>query len=239
MPELPDAGSGGGRRVGRKAWVVALLLLPLFLFLSACPRTYGWHQRLTMSLDTPDGPVVASVVQRVDVTWFPEWMRVDRTARLTDLTGEALAFDLGGGRILLSILDDGLMTERLFSDQGRRPDVFAEIERRVGQPGRRIPPELVPRFVFLADVSDPAMAVDLPAKDFPAVLGAGYGLDEMTLAITDDPVSFGMVEQLLGADFLANLDRMMNERIADVVPGRADPGSLETLGRWTFMRRRE
>lgn len=219
--------------------MLRFLLLPMFLFLAACSQDFRWHQRLMMTLDTPYGPIVASVVQRVDVTYFPKWMRLDGTSRLTNLTGESLAVDLGGRRVLLSILDDGLMTERMFKDLGRRPEVFAGIEDQVGQPPRPVPDELLPLFVAFTDIGDLTTAVELRARDIPRVFGAEYGLREMTVEITEAPVTLGTVERILGPGFSARLDVLRQQRVADRIAGKADPENRafsEEIGRWTFIR---
>lgn len=212
------------------------LLLPLFLLLAACPQHYRWNQKLTITVDTPDGPVVASVVQRIDVSYIPQWMRVVGGEIQTELRGEGLAVDLGGGRILLSMVGQGAMTERVFDDVDRRPQVFAAIEDQVGQPPRQIPFDLMPPFVSLPDITDPSTASRLLGNDVPRVFGEGYRIRDMKLEITDEPVTTGQVEAIVGKEFFWRLNELQKQRTSDVIAGKADRAFFLTIGRSHFIR---
>lgn len=214
------------------------LLLPLFLLLAACPQHFRWNQKLTITVNTPHGPVVASAVQRVSITYIPKWMSIDGTSRLAELNGESPVVNLGRGRIVLTILDQDFRMESLFNDLGRRPERFRRIQNQVGEPPRliRTTTYLRPSFVSFTDTSDPSTAFEFYGEDFPKVFGPGYTLHDMTLEITDEPVSIGTVERILGPDFFPTLERLVNQRIADRNAGTAGPGYFQTIGRWAFIR---
>lgn len=219
--------------------MIRLLLLPVFLFLAACSQDFGWHQKLTMVIDTPDGPIVASAVQRMHVTYYPKWMRINGTSRLVELTGESPVADLGSGRIVLTILDTDFRMEKMFLDLGQRPEIFARIEDQVGQPPRTIRPKFympLPPFVSFTDISDPSTAFNFRSEDFPKVFGPGYALREMTLEITDEPVTIGTVERMLGLSFFQLHARLRKQWNTDVIAGTASPSYFESIGRSDFIR---
>ena len=229
---LPDA---TGRKGHHRLW---LLLLPLFLLLAACPQHFRWNQKLTITVDTPSGPVVASVVQRMDVTYIPKWMRVVPVEIETELRGEGLAVDLGGGRTLLSKMGEGPVTEKVFKDLGRRPQVYAAIQDQVGEPPRVVRSNSYwrPKFVSLTDISDPSTAFEFYGEDFPKVFGPGYAFREMTLEITDEPVTTGQVEANLGKEFFRRLEEMHEQWRAAVIARETDQVYFPSIARLDFIK---
>lgn len=211
----------GPKPVYRRLWKGLVLLIALPLLYTLSPSWYGWNQKLSMTLDTPNGPLVASTVQQVKVTYLPQWMGLGWSAGpivQTQLKGESLALDLGDGRILLTRLNEGSFAHLVFHDLGRGRERYAAIENQIGQPPRPLPQDLWPDFVTFADRNDPLTAfrilAEVPSgaasdfKDIAEVFGPGYRLREMTLAITEEPVMTGTVERILGQEFLGTLDQI-------------------------------
>ena len=207
--------------------MIALLIALPFL-LSACPSWYGWNQKLSMTLDTPNGPLVASTVQQVKVTYLPKWMGLGWATGPSvkmQLRGESLAVDLGDGRILLTLLNEGSLAHLVFHDLGDGRERYAAIENQIGHPPRPLERNFRPEFVSFVDRNDPLTAfrilAEVPAgkksdfKDVTEVFGPGYRLREMTLAITDEPVTTGNVERVLGQDFLAALEQIHKLDLAE------------------------
>lgn len=211
----------GPKPVNRRLWKVIALLIALPLLYTLSPSWFGWNQKLSMTLDTPNGPLVATTVQQVKVTYLPQWMGLGRTTGPTvksQLKGESLALDLGDGRILLTLLNEGSLAHLVFHDLGRGRELYTAIENQIGQPPRPLRKDMWPEFVSFVDRSDPLTAFRIFAevppgatsdfKDISEVFGTGYRLREITLAITDEPVTTGTVERILGQEFLATLDQI-------------------------------
>ena len=163
---------------------------------------YNWNQKLTLQIDTPNGPVNASSITRMGVEYYPGGLPLAGTERSYHLTGEAVAADLGDGRYLFALLPGNEMAEHaywdFFGDGVSRGALLAHVRDQVGQPPRPVPADFVPLLVTFDDLSDPASVKRVDPADLAATFGAGYALKGITLAITDAPVTEGVVEGVLG-----------------------------------------
>ncbi|WP_417415418.1 hypothetical protein [Hoeflea sp.] len=63
---------------------------------------------------------------------------------------------------------------------------------------RELSPKQYPLLVTFADINDPASVALVDPDDLAASFGPGYALSSITLAITDEPVTKGRVEAVLG-----------------------------------------
>lgn len=166
-------------------------------------RSWTWHQKLTISLMTPDGLKVASSVNRVSIGKYPEWWGVGDSRGSSDssFSGEALALDLGGGRILFALLDNPT-AERIFFPEPDEPRLWAQLEPLYDwmltlRETREIPPKLYPRLITFDDLRVPSTLRLLTPGDLASVFGDGYYLNSVTLAITTDPVTKKSIEGIL------------------------------------------
>ncbi len=192
-----------------------LLALAVMIPLAACTRDEHWHQRLTLTVDTPDGPRSASVVQRIDWQGATGLYKsatagLDPGQTSTRVTGEALALEVAPGRWVFALLrgDNGWQGE---------PGLNAGfvIAVPLGQPARSaegvddilaypkdtplvLPPEAWPMLVTFDDITDPASARRVDPADMAAVFGAGFALKAVTLEVTEEVVTDGRVEGVLG-----------------------------------------
>ncbi len=83
------------------------LLIALVLLTTACNRnTYTWNQRMTVTVETPDGIVSGSSVTAINVRLFPngEFM-TNRTASM-GFQGEAVAVEVAPGQWLFTLLTE-------------------------------------------------------------------------------------------------------------------------------------
>ena len=88
----------------------AAVLASLLLSLAGCEmlgfRTWSWHQKLTVTVETPDGPRSGSAVSAAWFQMTPKWAGVGDSAGASNssLSGEAVVVDLGEGRYLFALL---------------------------------------------------------------------------------------------------------------------------------------
>jgi hypothetical protein len=183
--------ASGGRAMKR-----FILLFACTLLLAGCAKRVGWNQKMTLYIDTPSGAIVASgvvAVKRVDAVWFKSFNYQENK-----LTGEAVVVDMGEGRMLFallggvnSLLHNTLWDAGLIDSKGFK-DVKRAIKTRT-EPVT-VPPKLYPLFVTFDDVSEPKSVRLVDPADLAATFGAGYSLREITLQITREPVTSGVVE---------------------------------------------
>lgn len=183
-------------------------LLLALLTLSACER-YSWRQKLTLTVETPAGEVsgssVSAVGWRKHLIRFPEGMGWDY-----DLAGEAVVVEVAPGRYLFALLKGAGTTEYMGSvaaaviaaREGRviDADLFDEVrDKRDRAAGViTVPPYQYPMLVTFTDLADPKTVALVDPADLEASFGPGVRLKAVTLEVTDEPVTEGVVEGVLG-----------------------------------------
>ncbi len=185
----------------------AVVIIGLLAYCATSGQTH-WNQKLTLHIDTPSGEVTASSVVRVDATESKgPFILFDARGIRTQVTGEAVVADLGDDRYLFALLGSGSGQAReayrdLYDDKkvngGSWSKWIRHLKRQKNKSPRILPARVYPRLVTFDDVNDPKSVREVKADGFAASFGAGYALREITLQITDEPVTLGVVEGVLG-----------------------------------------
>jgi hypothetical protein len=197
-----------------KAWrqlSAAAVLVSLLLSLAGCDmlgfRSWSWHQKLTVTVETPEGPRGGSAVSAAWFQMTPKWAGVGDSAGASNssLSGEAVVVDLGEGRYLFALLKGyNEFTGRLAffplppKPLSKEEDAAVYDQLEALRASTELSRELYPLLVTFADIDDPASVVRVDPDDLAAHFGPGYALSSITLAITDEPVTKGRVEAVLG-----------------------------------------
>lgn len=203
--------NGHAQFSGAHAVFRAGLLACLMLTLAGCDilgfRSWSWHQKLTVTVETPEGPKSGSAVSAAWFQMTPKWAGVGDSAGASNssLSGEAVVVDLGEGRYLFALLKGyNEFTGRLaFFPRPQKPlskeeDAAVYDQLEALRATTELPRELTPLLVTFADITDPASVQRVDPDDLAAHFGPGYALASITLAITDEKVTKGQVEAVLG-----------------------------------------
>ncbi len=180
----------------RRNWGLILVFLTLMtLGLAGCSsESWSWHQRLTLIFATPDGDVSGSAVIEVS------WSEVNSVHNYPGgYRGEASVVNLGSGRYLFALLDEQtkyLAFETFNGGPGIGEKIFAAMAQFRGI--KPVLPENYPLMVTFDDIKDPASVKKVDPDNLAATFGPGYSLKSVTLEITDEPVTRGEVEKVLG-----------------------------------------
>lgn len=170
-------------------------------------RSWSWHQKLTVTVETPEGPRSGSAVSAAWFQMTPKWAGVGDSAGASNssLSGEAVVVDLGQGRYLFALLKGYTeFTGRLaFFPVPQKPlskeeDAAVYDQLEALRATKELPRELTPLLVTFADMNDPASVQRVDPDDLAAHFGPGFALSSITLAITDEPVTKGRGEAVLG-----------------------------------------
>lgn len=168
----------------------------------------SWRQKLTITVETPAGEVSASSVSAV--RWRKQWIRWDGMGWSYDLIGEAVVVEVTPGRFLFALLKGAGTTEYMGSvaaasiagREGRVIDgaLFGEVQGKRGRAAGVIPvPEgQYPMLVTFDDIADPASVKLVDPADLAASFGPGVRLKAVMLEVTDEAVTEGVVERVLG-----------------------------------------
>ena len=170
--------------------------------LSGCGQQVSWNQKLTVTVQTPDGVKTGSAVQRVriyDKAGILEPITPVEARGVADaLEGEAVVVDLGENRYLFMLVGGAsLLTQRVlewprpwFPDGARAVAAFDGVAR--------VPRQHAPQLVTFANIDAPQTVARVDPGNLSASFGPGHRLLSITLEITDEPVIQGRVEEVLG-----------------------------------------
>jgi hypothetical protein len=204
--------------------------------LTGCSPSETWNQRMTLVIETPQGEVRGAVVQRID--WEGTgaigkalFSTVDSSSTNVRVTGEALAVEVMPGQWLFALLKGG---EGWQGDAGLNAGFAIAVPRGhfarsaegardvVGFPKDtplELPREAWPLLVTFDDIGKPETVREVDPEDLAAMFGKGVRLKAVTLEITEEAVTEGRVEGVLGW-----LEAVGRER-ATLIP---DPPRLST-----------
>ena len=190
---------------------------------------YSWGQKTTVVVETPTGTKTGSGV--VEVRWrdgpdlFPD------APHLTSRTsGEAVVVDLGSGRYLFALITGAdRLALRVFGEKPLPTSTNALIgsvkmaRAQMGKGAITLQPGEYPLLVTFGDIADPASVRRVDPNNLSGVFGPGFTLKSITLEITDEPVTEGKVEQVLGW-----LEAVGRERAA-LIPYRKNDSSYKAI----------
>ena len=175
------------------------LLIVAALVMAVLPKRASWHQKLTLHIETPDGPVTASNV--VEVTFkgrlkVMDWMDGNRFL----LRGEAVTADLGGRPLFALLGGRETLVWRTLGYFDRHTQPYDTAYRQIKQQAEplAVPRKYWPQLMTFADVSDAKSVQAVDPDDLAATFGAGYALTRIEVQVTREPVTEGPVEGMLG-----------------------------------------
>ena len=186
----------------------SLVLLFLSLLLAGCKEKFEWHQKMTVTVETPAGEVSGSSVS--PVSWQEHAIRFpDGMGWHYNVTGEAVVVEVTPGRYLFALLKGAETTEYMGSvapasiagREGRviNPELFDEVRDKRGRASGviAVPEVQYPLMVTFADIADPASVKLVDPDDLAASFGPGVRLKSVTLEVTGEPVTGNTVEPVL------------------------------------------
>ncbi|WEZ84065.1 hypothetical protein P6U16_04945 [Rhizobium sp. 32-5/1] len=116
------------------------------------------------------------------------------------LRGEAVVVALPNGRYLFALLKDTPSAGWLFYPKMPAKEAGELLERADASNSRQLelPRKHYPLLVTFGDIKDPASVKKVDPADLGASFGPGYRLNSITVSVTDEPVTEGKVEAVLG-----------------------------------------
>jgi len=232
-----------------------MLCAPLALVLTACfgpDATPDYRYRLTVEVETPEGLKTGSSVIEVRQSMGRPGSNPSGRMIFRDVSGEAVAVDLPGGRTLFALLRSDSNNEWASQFmQTLAPEIEGEpweeafdnmllLEGEIVLP-RTFPPvghlderSAYPMLVTFADLDDPTSVARVDPDDLAASFGEGVTLRQITVQLTDDPVTSGIEERL---GWLTNVRGALVHLPMSEYPPRGTPLPLHnTLTSMNFKR---
>ncbi len=180
------------------------------------PKRENLRFRVTVTTDTPSGSVSgSSVLENRNEAGAGGSLRLVQNPR-AECFGEAVVVNLGEGRVIFAVREDAYVNRRMYemveqmlaypaselqpplpSHPSRGDWGTAYPEARRVKPVARIHRAEYPLLVTFADLHDHTTIKEVDPNDLGATFGPGYRLDGLTVQVTDDPVTDGVVTQWL------------------------------------------
>ena len=182
--------------------MLVLGLVALYVIFQIIAPTYSWNQKLAVNIATPSGDVSGAAIVAIRVTSNVKFLP-DAGGLHTSFQGEATMVDLGGGRYVFALLGSppGLARAThaalLKAKDGQAGPFYAALRGLKGQPAT-VPASAYPTLVTFTDINDPKTVTKVDPGNIAASFGPRYDLKSITLEITDEPVTAGVVEKVLG-----------------------------------------
>jgi len=172
---------------------------------------HSWHQKMTVEVEVDGQGYAGASVVAMSVRGHPDLPLVHGNRDL-DLRGEAVVVRLPKNQYLFALLTyNAFLASRVFkhkmdralSEPGERWAAIISDLRQTGE----IALQDYPLLVTFTDINDPKTVKQVDPENLAATLGPGITLTRITLEITDEPVTEGKVESVLGWWFAQGTDR--------------------------------
>lgn len=180
--------------------VFIIALLALFKYAFAYPKLTA-HQTLTLTVETPNGPVSGQSTQSVKWTFDEnQWHGLRAQTRIR---GEAVFVDLGEGRYLIMNLEDGgssmlpmanIVNKRYRGDESRE-ESFRRFATNFDV--LEMPPNVIRPLITFDDPSDETSVRLVKPEEIAEVFGEGYRFGSVTIQATDGRVTKGRLVKVL------------------------------------------
>ena len=167
--------------------------------LAGCGDSYSWHQKLTVEVETPQGPVSGSSVVEIhwstgsDVNYLP-----GATNAHSGMTGEATVLEVLPGKYLFALLQGSeSLGPQLFPETKKKGvKIFGPILQAMRKI-KTVPSAHYPLLVTFAAINDPKTVKQVDPDNLAETFGLGVSLNRLTLEITDEDVTEGKIGPVL------------------------------------------
>ncbi len=187
-----------------RVWGVLLFVLAPFLvgwaFLGFA--SYSWHQKMTVEVEVNGKIYSGASVVAMSVFRHPDIPLVHGNLDF-GMEGEAAVVNLPDHRQLFALLTyDAGLAVKAFSDvmslkDRQSSEKWAIVTAQKGEV-RELAPKDYPLLVTFTDITDPTTVKQVEPANLAATFGPGVSLKRITLEITDEPVTEGKIESVLG-----------------------------------------
>ncbi len=186
-------------RLDRRDMLRTLMASLVGLMLSGCWGNEDvWKQKITVTVATPSGDQVESAVTEI-TRGYQSFMGA---GGYSHMQGEAVVLEIQPRKYLFALIheDQKNLAQTVFQKSLPKdtPQALNAITKMQGEKAM-IPGGLYPMLVTFKNISDPRSVIEVKPydRDFAEAFGPGVRLKSITLEITDEPVTEGVVERVL------------------------------------------
>ena len=176
-------------------------LVGMALGLAGCGGGNSWHQKLTVTVNTPHGEVSGSSVTQVDFTFAEDSIVfAPGYAYNSSQNGEAVVVEVAPRKYLFALLEERnkeLAFAAFMPAENRVPIKATATEIQALRQKVELAPTLYPLMVTFGDVNDPKSIAVVKPDNLVSTFGAGYSLKKVVLEITKEEVTKNEIDQIL------------------------------------------
>jgi len=218
--------------------------------------TVSWKQKVTVEVETPDGVKTGSAVTKITKKDHSGFLVTGMASGIhSDVEGEAVVVDLGGGKYLFALLDniEYLAFNSLWDEvqkKGRGKKIYKNFDghrilRDLKNIKAAVPEKRYPDFLTFSNPEDPNSIVRLDHKDLERTFGESYRFLSMKIEIVDEPVTWGRLEKFFPYFSWSPQKRHTywgnpkNPSIAitsNPLSVKTDKGTIRTYAKYRFIR---
>jgi hypothetical protein len=204
-------------KIPKTIWVLAGLVVAIYMAWSMAYPSGSWRYRMTVSVETPEGIKTGSAVREVHAYTYPQLLSTTM-GHVYVRKGEAVVVDLGKRGVLFALIGEDYgwrIVYNSFPFPGSSPaettGTTVRYYRSLKTGNVTLTPEQYPMFVRFEDLNDPRTVKNIyetgwclendsngtcikegfhvKADRFEEMFGMGVRLKEVTIEMTDDPVT--------------------------------------------------
>lgn len=186
---------------------IITVIIALYIGWEAFFNHGSWKYKLTLIVETPEGLVVGSAVRKVSaqrdpviLQWLPSLVYGHAAVK-----GEAVVVDLGQRGVLFALLkgSGGIKGDALYMVFNEFPYEGALtssgiMHYRSLEAKKELTFDNLPMMVRFRDINNPKSVELVDPNDLEKSFGKGVKLVSATLEMTDEKVTSGNIERLLG-----------------------------------------
>ena len=166
---------------------------------------YIWHQKMTIEVEVNGQLYTGASVVKVTVQESEPLTKQLGYPLQFGATGETAFVELPGNRYLFALLGGGPSNSgpqtnalNIFQDQLPRKGLERFAVLSTSRFKTEIPRSHYPLLVAFMDINDPNSVREVDPDNLAPMFGPGVSLIRITLEITDEPVTEGKIESVLG-----------------------------------------
>ncbi|MCB1558095.1 MAG: hypothetical protein KDJ50_04155 [Alphaproteobacteria bacterium] len=169
----------------------------------------SWRYKITVEVETPEGIKTGSAIREVIYQSTPHILPEAHRSRV-QVKGEAVVIELGEGKYLFALMDTNgpyrIVSELFPYNWETQRDYIAYYKSLTGEK-KTLDQKLYPTFVTFKDINDQMSVTPVDRHDLSQAFGTGVKLKNITVEMTDEPVTWQIDELLPWLQSLkSNLD---------------------------------
>jgi len=197
---------GGGLLLTRSNKTIAIVVAAALAIWFLGPRLLGfrsweWHQKLVLEVDTPAGTKTGGSTVAIYANTEPKWIPISAAGGIhSEIRGEASFVEVSPGRYLFAVIRAQDEAERAvvsfhFQKGATNSQILSALDTKRGT--GFVPYIYYPQLLTFDDLSDPKSVKEVDPRNLEATFGPGVSLRRIALQVTNERVTDGPIEKIL------------------------------------------